>query len=75
MKNSICKVVLTLGMLHWGLLSITDFKTDDPEVTLTYFMARSNLVIWAFQSEKVKTVDFFQKLLQPVTWKLVGADI
>ena len=34
-----------LGMLHRGLLSIAVLKTDDPGVTLTYFMARSNLVI------------------------------
>ena len=27
-------------------------------MTLTYLTARSNFVIWAFQSEKVKTVDF-----------------
>ena len=51
-----------LGMLHRGLLSITVFKTDDPGVTLTYFMARSNLVIWAFQLEKVKTLDFSETI-------------
>ena len=42
-------------------------SNDDPRVTLTYFTARSNLVTQAFLWEKVKTVDFFQKLLQPVT--------
>ena len=47
-----------LGMLHRGLLSITVYKTDDTGVTLTYFMARSNLVIW----EKVKTVDFSETI-------------
>ena len=39
-------------------------SNDDPVVTLTYFTARSNLV---FLWEKVKTMDFFQKQLQPVT--------
>ena len=31
---------------------------DDPELTLTYFTARSNLVPYAFVWEKGKTVDF-----------------
>ena len=32
-----------LGMKHWGLLAIIVYINDDPGVTLTYFMARSNL--------------------------------
>ena len=35
----------------------------DPGLTLTYFMARSNLVLYAFVWDKGKTVFFFQKLL------------
>ena len=34
------------------------YSNDDPRVTLTYLTARSNLVIFAFLWEKVKTVDF-----------------
>ena len=33
-----------LGMSHWGLLPIIVCSNDDPGVTLTYFMARSNFV-------------------------------
>ena len=33
-------------------------SNDDPELTLTYFMARSDLVPYAFVWEKVKTMDF-----------------
>ena len=36
---------------------------DDPVLTLTYFMARSNLVPYAFVWKKGKTMDFFQKIL------------
>ena len=37
---------------------------DDPGVTLTYFTARSNLIILAFLLENGKTVDMiFQKLV------------
>ena len=32
-----------LGMYHRGLLPIIVYINDDPGVTLTYFMARSNL--------------------------------
>ena len=37
-----------LGMYHWGLLPIIVYINDDPGVTLTYFMARSNLETKAF---------------------------
>ena len=37
-------------------------SNDDPRVTLTYFTARSNLVTYAFQWEKVKTVDFSETI-------------
>ena len=33
-------------------------SNDDPELTLTYFTARSNLVHYAFVWEKVKTMEF-----------------
>ena len=34
------------------------FSNGGPELTLTYFTARSNLVPFAFVWEKVKTIDF-----------------
>ena len=33
-----------LGMQHWGLLLINVCSNDDPRLTLTYFMTRSNFV-------------------------------
>ena len=33
-------------------------SNDDPELTLTYFTARSNLVHYAFVWKKVKTMEF-----------------
>ena len=38
------------------------YSNDDPRVTLTYFTARSILVIQAFLWEKVKTVDFSETI-------------
>ena len=35
-------------------------NADDPGLTLTYFMARSNLVPYAFVWEKGKTMDYFR---------------
>ena len=55
-----------LAMLHRGLQLIIVYSNDDPQVTLIYFTARSNLVMLAFLWEKLKTVDF-SKVLQPVT--------
>ena len=49
-------------MLHRGLQPIIDYSNDDPRVTLTYFTARSNLVILVFYGEKVKTVDFSETI-------------
>ena len=51
-----------LGMYHWGVQPIIVCSNDDPGVTLTYFMARSNLVTSAFLWEKVKTVDFSETI-------------
>ena len=48
-------------------------SNNDPRVTLTYLTTRSNLVIWAFLWEKVKSVDFSETIII-VTRKLVVAD-
>ena len=37
-------------------------SNDDPGLTLTYFMARSNLVPYAFVWEKGKTMDFSETI-------------
>ena len=38
-------ISLKLGRYHRGLLLIIVCSNDDPRLTLTYFTARSNLVI------------------------------
>ena len=55
-------MTLKIGMQHWVLEYYQVCSNDDPGMTLTYFMARSNLVPYAFVWEKGKTVDFFEKL-------------
>ena len=42
----------------FGSSAHQSFSNNDPGLTLTYLTARSNFVIWAFQNEKVKIVDF-----------------
>ena len=37
-------MTLKVGMLHWVL----EYYQDDPEMAMTYFTARSNLVTYAF---------------------------
>ena len=49
---------LKLGMQHQVLEYCQVCSNDDPGLTLTYFTARSNLVLYAFVWEKSKTMDF-----------------
>ena len=49
---------LKVGMLHRVLKYYQICSNDDPELTLTYFMARSNLVPYGFVWEKGKAMDF-----------------
>ena len=49
-------MTLKLGMQHWVLEYYQVCSNDDPELTLTYFTARSNLVPYAFVWEKCKTM-------------------
>ena len=39
------------------------FSNDDPGLTLTYFMARSNLLPYAFVWEKGKTMDISETIV------------
>ena len=50
-------------MQHWVLEYHQVCSNDDPELTLTYFMARSNLVPYAFVWEKGKTKDFSETIV------------
>ena len=56
-------MTLKLGMKHWVLEYYQGCSNDDPGLTLTYFMARSNLVPYAFIWEKGKTVDFSETIV------------
>ena len=47
-KSSSPEPTLKLGMQHWVLEYYQVCSNDDPELTLTYFTARSNLVPYAF---------------------------
>ena len=51
-------MTLKLGMQHCVLVYYQVCSNNDPGLTLTYFTARSNLVPYAFVSEKGKTMDF-----------------
>ena len=50
-------MTLKLGMQHWVLEYYQVCSNDDPGLTLTYFTARSNLVLYAFVWKKGKTMD------------------
>ena len=47
-------MTLKLGMQHLMLKYYQISSNDDPELTLTYYMARSNLVPYALVWKKVK---------------------
>ena len=54
-------MTLKLGMQHRVPEYYQVYSNDEPGLTLTYFMARSNLVSYAFVWEKGKTMDFSEK--------------
>ena len=41
-------MTLKVGIQHWVLEYLQICSNDDPELTLTYFTARSNLIPYAF---------------------------
>ena len=51
-------MTLKRGIQHWMLEYYHVCSNSDPGLTLTYFTARSNLVLYAFVWEKGKTKDF-----------------
>ena len=56
-------MTLKLGMQHWLLEYYKVCSNDDPVLILTYFMARSNLVPYAFVWENGKTMDFSETIV------------
>ena len=74
-------MTLKLGMQHWVLKYYQVYSNEDAELILTYFMARSNLVPYAFVLEKGKTMDFsettvwFESSNRWPKWQDVSVDI
>ena len=56
-------MTLKLVMQFWVLQYYQVCSNDDPGLTLTYFMARSNFVHYAFVWEKGKTMDFSETIV------------
>ena len=56
-------MTLKLVMQHCVLEYYPVCSNDAPGLTLTYFMARSNLVPYAFVQEKVKPMDFSETIV------------
>ena len=49
-------MTLKVVMYHWVLKYYQVCSNDDPKLTLTFFTARSNLVPYAFEWDKGKTM-------------------
>ena len=56
-------MTLKLGMQHWVHKYYQVCSNDDPGFTLTYFMARSNLLPYAFVWEKGKTMGISETIV------------
>ena len=56
-------MTLKLGMQHRVLKYYQVCSSDDPGLTLTYFTARSNLVIMLLYGEKVKQKIFSETIV------------
>ena len=56
-------MTLKLGMQHRVLEYYQVCSNDDPELTFTYFTARSNLVLYTFVWAKGKTMDYSETIV------------
>ena len=56
-------MTLKFDMQHRVLKYYQVCSNDDPELTMTYFMARSNLVPYAFVWEKGNIMDFSETIV------------
>ena len=56
-------MTLKVDMQHRVLKYYLVCSSEDAELTLTYFTARSNLVPYAFVWEKGKTMDFSESIV------------
>ena len=60
-------MILKLGMYHWGLQLYKLYINDDPALTLTYYMARSNWVTCMFEWGKLLQSHSIEENLQQRT--------
>ena len=60
-------MILKLGMYLWGLKLYKVYIIDDPGLTLTFFIARSNLVICTFEWGKLLQSHLMEENLQQRT--------
>ena len=56
-------MTLKACMQHWVFEYFQICSNDEPELTLTYFTARSNLIPYAFVWEKGKIMDFSETIV------------
>ena len=56
-------MTLKLGMQHRVHKYYQVYSNDDPGLTLNYFLARSNLLLYAFVWEKGKTMDISETIV------------
>ena len=56
-------MTLKLGMWLWVLEYYQVYSNDDPGLTLTYFRARANLIPYAFEWEKCKTMNISETVV------------
>ena len=56
-------MTLKVDMQHWVLEYYQINSYDEPGLTLTYFMTRSNFVPYAFVWEEGKTMDFSETIV------------
>ena len=60
-------MILKLGMKHRGLELYKVYINDDPGLTMTYFTARSNWVIFTFEWGKLLQSHLMEEILQQYT--------
>ena len=60
-------MILKLGMYHWGLKLYKVYINDDPGLTLSYLMARSNKVTCTFEWGKLLESHLMEENLQQRT--------
>ena len=64
LKNLLLQNQKAYDLETWYVLDYHQVcSNDDPELTLTYFTARSNLVPYAFVWEKGKTMDISETIV------------